>query len=46
MTLHVFLKDLNHQKQKLTLQQYKTIRGQALAGDIQGASKGLGKLMC
>lgn len=43
--LHIFLKDLNNQKQKLTKQQYKTIRGQALAGDVQGASKGLRKLI-
>lgn len=45
MTLHIFLKDLRNQKQKLSKQQYKTIRGQALAGDVQGASKGLRKLM-
>lgn len=45
MMLYVFLKDLRNQKQKLSKQQYKTIRGQALAGDVQGASKGLRKLM-
>ena len=30
---------------KLSHQQYKTLRGQVLAGDSQGAMKGLKKLM-
>lgn len=29
----------------ITAQQYKTIRGQALAGDVDGAAKGLYKLL-
>lgn len=31
---------------QLTKQQYKTIRGQILAGDDAGAMKGLKKLLC
>lgn len=45
MTLHLFIKKLNSRRSKLTKQQYKTIKGQALAGDIEGANKGLIKLM-
>lgn len=30
---------------RLTLQQYKTLRGQVLAGDPEGAKKGLKKLL-
>lgn len=45
MNLYKFLKLLKMQKEKLTLQQYRTIRGQAIAGDIVGANKGLTKLL-
>lgn len=45
MTLNIFLKQLKMQKRRLTKQQYKTIRGQAIAGDIFGANKGLIKLL-
>ena len=38
-----FLKRLKNSG--LTKQQFKTIRGQALAGDLQGAQKGLDRLM-
>ena len=41
MTLYIFLKHLKKQRERLTTQQYKTIRGQALAGVIDGANKGL-----
>ena len=40
-----FLKKLKIQKKYLTAQQYRTIKGQALAGDVVGADKGLEKLM-
>lgn len=30
---------------KITWQQYSTLRGQALAGDVDGAVKGLAKLL-
>ena len=45
MTLNKFLKHLKMQRERLTTQQYKTIRGQAIAGDIVGANKGLIKLL-
>ena len=45
MTLIIFLKHLKKQRVRLTTQQYKTIRGQAIAGDIDGANKGLIKLL-
>ena len=32
-------------RNKLTVQQYKTLRGQILAGDDAGAMKGLKKLL-
>ena len=35
---------LKAKKHKLTPQQYLTIRGQILAGDIEGAKKGLARL--
>ncbi len=33
-------------KRKLTRQQYKTLKGQILAGDAEGAMRGLAKLTC
>ena len=36
---------LNGYREKLTKQQYKTIRGQILAGDTDGAMKGLAKIV-
>lgn len=45
MTLTMFLKHLKMQRDRLTKQQFKTIRGQAIAGDIVGAKKGLIKLL-
>ena len=38
----VRLKAIRH---RLTTQQYKTLRGQILAGDAEGAMKGLKKLL-
>lgn len=40
-----FLKFLKTNRHRLTFQQYRTIRGQALAGDLEGARKGLYKLL-
>lgn len=39
------LRILRSAKRYLTTQQYKTIRGQVLAGDPDGAMKGLRKIM-
>lgn len=36
---------LKDSKEYLTRQQYKTIKGQIIAGDIDGAQKGLKRLM-
>lgn len=32
-------------REKLTKQQYKTLKGQIIAGDIDGAMKGLRKIL-
>lgn len=40
-----FVKVLNANRKKLTKQQYRTIKGQAKAGDLIGANKGLQKLL-
>jgi Holliday junction resolvase RusA-like endonuclease len=39
------LKEIERNKIKLSQQQYKTLRGQCLAGDVEGALKGLEKLL-
>lgn len=43
--LNQFMKMLKINKENLTRQQYKTVRGQALSGDLEGARKGLAKLL-
>ena len=43
--MKAFLIKLKRNKHRLTFQQFRTIRGQALAGDLQGAEKGLNKLL-
>lgn len=45
MELKDFIRNLKHNKRQLTLQQYRTIKGQALSGDIDGAKKGLCKII-
>ena len=37
--------DLKYNKGKLTVQQYRTVKGQLLAGDTAGALKGLQTLL-
>jgi hypothetical protein len=41
----VFLKRLKIFKKVLTVQERKTLQGQALSGDLAGAQKGLDKLL-
>lgn len=41
----VMLKKLKKYKKQLSYQQWRTIKGQILSGDIEGASKGLNKLL-
>ena len=45
MKLKNFILLLKEQKPHLTKQQFKTLKGQALAGDVIGANKGLHKLI-
>ncbi|MEG1149638.1 MAG: hypothetical protein RSD98_13720 [Niameybacter sp.] len=45
MEKYLFIKQLNQDKNRLTKQQYKTLRGQAVAGDVTGANKGLIKIL-
>ena len=40
-----FMKKLKANKKNLSGQQFRTIKGQAFAGDIAGAEKGLHKLL-
>lgn len=40
-----FMKTLKANQNNLTRQQFRTIKGQAFAGDIKGAEKGLYKLL-
>lgn len=40
-----FLDNLRKVQNKLDAQTYRTLRGQALSGDIQGAQKGLERIM-
>ncbi len=42
---HEFLRSLNQHRNDLSRQQLLTLRGQALAGDVDGAMKGLGRLL-
>ena len=45
LAAHNFIETLKKCGKQISSQQYKTLRGQALAGDIKGAEKGLAKLM-
>lgn len=37
--------ELRRERQNLTVQQFKTLKGQILAGDVEGAEKGLRRLL-
>lgn len=43
--MYKFLKQLKAYRPFLTQQQYRTLKGQALAGDVDGAVKGLNKVL-
>ena len=43
--INSFMKKLKNKRPYLTTQQYRTIKGQALSGDIDGAEKGLHSLL-
>lgn len=40
-----FWKELKRNKNKMTIQQYRTIKGQAKAGDFDGARKGMQRII-
>ena len=44
-TAVAFLKLLKKNKDKLTVQQFRTLKGQAYSGDIESAYRGLQKIM-
>lgn len=43
--MYEVLKLIEKNKHRLTKQQFKTLRGQCLAGEVQGALKGLHKIL-
>lgn len=43
--LNSFMKKLKNNRLYLSKQQHRTIKGQALSGDIDGAEKGLNSLL-
>ena len=43
--MYTTIKLLEKNKSKLTQQQFKTLRGQCLAGDVDGAIKGLYRIL-
>ena len=45
MDMTVALIKIRRNKQKLTKQQIRTLKGQVFSGDIEGAMKGLDKLL-
>lgn len=45
LRLNRFMNKLKNSRTYLTKQQYRTIKGQALSGDIDGAEKGLNSLL-
>lgn len=45
MELNTFMKRLKTKRDVLTRQEFRTLKGQAINGDVDGASRGLDKLM-
>lgn len=43
--MYLTIKMLDKNKNKLTRQQYRTLRGQCLAGDVAGAIKGYHRIL-
>lgn len=42
---NAFIRELKKYRDTLTPQQIRTLKGQALAGDVQGAEKGLQRVL-
>ncbi|MEG0957747.1 MAG: hypothetical protein RSD10_04790 [Anaerovoracaceae bacterium] len=45
MELKIFIKKLKGKRECLTRQEFRTLKGQAIKGDIDGAVRGLDKLV-
>lgn len=45
MDVQAALKEIRKNKQLLTTQQMRTLKGQVLSGDVDGAMKGMNKLL-
>lgn len=45
MDIQAALKEIRKNKQLLTTQQMRTLKGQVISGDVDGAMKGLRKLL-
>ncbi len=45
MELNNFIKKLKANSPILTRQEFRTLKGQAIKGDVEGAKKGLAKLL-
>lgn len=45
MNIGVFMRKLKLYKNTLTLQQYRTLKGQAISSDVVGANRGLENLL-
>ncbi len=45
MTAQQFIRSLKPYRGKLPVQTIRTLRGQALAGDVEGARRGLARLL-
>ena len=45
MSLDEFMRLLKRNRENLTRQQFSTIRGQAIYGDIEGAKRGLDRVL-
>lgn len=43
--INAFLKLLESNKNRMTPQQYRTLRGQAVNGDVPGARRGLARII-
>lgn len=43
--INLFLKILDKNKKRLSPQQYKTLKGQAINGNVECAEKGLARLL-
>lgn len=43
--MYKFYKMLDKNKHRLTSQQYRTLKGQLKAGDVEGAMKGFNRIM-